>query len=67
MKESACPVKHKKMGGTVLPEFLGFTCHCMQLILGNVSIFKSTLLPSAHQFTVTAWMWNFTFYTAEHK
>jgi hypothetical protein len=37
----------------------------MQLILYNISIFKSMPLPEADQFTVTAWIWNVAIYTAD--
>jgi hypothetical protein len=51
---------------TVLSEFM----ECYLLLctaLGNVSIFKSTLLPVAGSLTATAWIWNVAIYTADPK
>jgi hypothetical protein len=62
--------RKKKVGGrsvTVNQNSWNVFCYHMQLILGNVSIFKSTPIPVAGSFTVTAWIWNVAIYTADHK
>jgi hypothetical protein len=52
MKQFTYPVKQEKSGGsvTVLLYFWNFTCYFTQFILGNVSIFKSTLPPPSSRF-----------------
>jgi hypothetical protein len=52
-EESNSPVKQQKSGLFYQNSWI-FTCYCTQLILGNVSILKSRLLPVAGSFTVTA-------------
>jgi hypothetical protein len=44
-----------------------FTSYSMQLFFGDIYIFKSTSLPVADLFAVTAWIWNLAIYTANPK
>jgi hypothetical protein len=65
------PVRQKKNKGVFLQlvyqNSWHVICYCIQLILGNVSILKSVLLPLAGSFTVTAWICNASIYTGHPK
>jgi hypothetical protein len=62
-------VSSKKSGVSVavLQEYFNFNCHCIQLVLVNVSIFKPAYLPAAGSFNGKAYISNSAIYTADPK